>query len=699
MLDKKIEYDRSIHISAYVSNIHEQPLHIHKDTLEIAVVLKGTVRAVVGYSNLLLKEGEVMIFNDKEIHGVYEGEEENLILTVHISNTYFKKYNETGYNSFFLMAATYLKGLRYDKPVIELRENLLYIAKAYMIHTISDEELEILVKELLTRLLDDFQYFHYSSSGGRHFFNRYEGKNHQAQAARMRELLYYLWENYNQKVTLQEYANVTHISMHYLSHIIKASTGLSFQELLNYTRVEMSERLLLETDKKISEIAFECGFSATRYYVKNFEKWFRVSPEEHRSKRLKLVTITYKEDILTGEDAIDVINEFSGQKNYITTGDSYFFTDILEIDVAKKSRVCKKRYNQLIKVNQNTNLPVEMALRQSKTQEEIIQKIKSSFRLCIPVVKESDFNIRVLAFLRENSAHSLLFSYDEDKHTIKEMENMISAFGKFCKTVGIASVNINIAVGGGSKARKAFAEKIIEESRLAGCRAVIKEAPQYSAGGEKGNYFMDSIYVVPWIIRSSLKSTGEQKFMNSLYDEDKYTGSLITGDSGIITSTGIKKPSFYAYMCLSMLGDQIIDNSETYIVTRRGEDIQILLYDYDKDVFDNLEALDYPDWDKIQTLRFATGKNIEYKLKLTGLTGRYNVSQICLDKEICLFNKLVDMRNPKTLSVEQENVIREFTRPMLKLSVLDGRKGTVDMYVKVPSYGASLLLLNKDIGI
>jgi hypothetical protein len=59
---------------------------------------------------------------------------------------------------------------------------------------------------------------------------------------------------------------------------------LSFQELLSFIRVEESEKLLLGTNKKIGAISEESGFSAIRYYIKYFTKWFGMHPLEYRKK-------------------------------------------------------------------------------------------------------------------------------------------------------------------------------------------------------------------------------------------------------------------------------------------------------------------------------------------------------------------------------------------------------------------------------
>ncbi len=60
----------------------------------------------------------------------------------------------------------------------------------------------------------------------------------------------------------------------------KAMTGVSPVELLRRSRVERGRCLLEKTDKTISEIAYEVGFSAPSYFTKCFKDEYGVSPAE-----------------------------------------------------------------------------------------------------------------------------------------------------------------------------------------------------------------------------------------------------------------------------------------------------------------------------------------------------------------------------------------------------------------------------------
>ena len=65
----------------------------------------------------------------------------------------------------------------------------------------------------------------------------------------------------------------------------KALTGMSPVELLRKSRVERGLHLLETTDRTISEIAYETGFSAPSYFAKCFKDEYGKSPGEARNQR------------------------------------------------------------------------------------------------------------------------------------------------------------------------------------------------------------------------------------------------------------------------------------------------------------------------------------------------------------------------------------------------------------------------------
>ena len=111
-----------------------------------------------------------------------------------------------------------------------------------------------------------------------------ELKEKTEQLDRYHRISKYIFNNYNNNITLQDIAKKEFLSPHYLSHEIKYATGYSFTDLINLTRIEESIKLLLDSDLSISDISDEIGFSHTRYYNKNFKYYYNCTPLQYRKK-------------------------------------------------------------------------------------------------------------------------------------------------------------------------------------------------------------------------------------------------------------------------------------------------------------------------------------------------------------------------------------------------------------------------------
>lgn len=67
---------------------------------------------------------------------------------------------------------------------------------------------------------------------------------------------------------------------------IKSLTNYAPNELIRIIRLKVAEKALLTTEKSISEIAYDTGFSTPSYFTKCFKEYFNESPSEY-SKRIK----------------------------------------------------------------------------------------------------------------------------------------------------------------------------------------------------------------------------------------------------------------------------------------------------------------------------------------------------------------------------------------------------------------------------
>lgn len=100
--------------------------------------------------------------------------------------------------------------------------------------------------------------------------------------SRLDEVLGFLRRNKTEAVTLEEAATVAKMSPKSFCRFFKANTGKTLVEYLHELRIGEACRLLLETDKTVSEIAFECGFNNLSNFNRRFRELKHLTPREYR---------------------------------------------------------------------------------------------------------------------------------------------------------------------------------------------------------------------------------------------------------------------------------------------------------------------------------------------------------------------------------------------------------------------------------
>lgn len=94
----------------------------------------------------------------------------------------------------------------------------------------------------------------------------------------------YLKENYKENITLKDLGKKYYINAAYLGQLFKKQYGESFKDYLNKIRIEKSEKLLLNTDMKIYEIAEEIGYKDIDYFINKFIAINGCTPTKFRKK-------------------------------------------------------------------------------------------------------------------------------------------------------------------------------------------------------------------------------------------------------------------------------------------------------------------------------------------------------------------------------------------------------------------------------
>ncbi len=678
MLKEKILYSEGLPVNIYVTAIEEYPIHFH-DELEVIYVLDGTVKVKDGYYTYSLKKDDVLIINDKELHSIKRTREPNIVLIFQIDLQFFSQFHSTLSNPFFVTDTSYNMD-ETNEPLEKLRSLMAIIMIEYINRAAGYKDRIIdYTNDFITGLNNDFQYF--SMDEGK-FINEMKNKGNKILAERVHRITDYIYKNYDRKLTLQEIADKEHLSVYYLSHVIKESMGLSFQDFLNFVRVEQSEQLLLGTDKKISEISFECGFSATRYYIKYFTKWFGCPPEEYRKKYIKKIMgkdPDIKISSYTPESILGILkNRF--RKEYTNhRHENEKSLKVIEADVAqeKKNSSVKRLFDTYLIKSAAEYLYIEHFGKVKEILRDFrIDKVKvplSSIVDSIALRNIRDFGLNIEIF----------FEYPNSN---KEYEDIINALERISRKDPDNTDKISFSIMSNKKDKenaKRIISRIREDIKMP-LSIKVKEQIPFA----ENDYLNDSVLMIPLILRDALEGNeGRERELSS----DVYPNIFLTGESGIVTSSGVKKPAYFAYKMLTDLEGDEIAKGEGYIIVREGNIVKILLYAPDSRVSDKRKKSP----DEIVSMIENNQGDCHMIIKLKEMKGWYKVKRYRVDKSNCILTMYSNLGFPESLTYEEEQMIKWASYPRVSIKETMPDNGVLEIQSNIEEFSAELIIIEE----
>ena len=253
--------------------------HWHPE-IEITYVQKGTMCYKVNHMVYHLKEGDIVFNNSGALHsGTMDNQKDCAYIPVtfdsrliygFFQSTVNSKYVDPVIQDSMLPAICIDQSEPWHKP---FREYLLRIIDL-------DEkkpdfyELDITIcLQSMWRLL--LEHITYEPQASRENSLEYD---------RIKKILSYIEENYQNKITLNDIAGHIHLCESECTRLFKRHMNTTLFAFLQEYRIERSLEFL-QDDQPVSAVADKAGFSDTNYYSKVFAKIKGCSPREYRNHR------------------------------------------------------------------------------------------------------------------------------------------------------------------------------------------------------------------------------------------------------------------------------------------------------------------------------------------------------------------------------------------------------------------------------
>jgi len=135
---------------------------------------------------------------------------------------------------------------------------------------------------------------------------------------RLKRLLAFVEENYMQKIRLTDFARQENCSLSYLSRFIKEVLNQTFQEYVTSVRFNCACKLIAAGQKRMLDICMESGFSDYRYFSREFQKNYGMTPEQYRQfdqkRQLTAQAVRHSlhsvERFCSKEDSLKIIQKY-----------------------------------------------------------------------------------------------------------------------------------------------------------------------------------------------------------------------------------------------------------------------------------------------------------------------------------------------------------------------------------------------------
>ncbi len=212
------------------------------------------------------------------------------------------------------------------------------------------------------------------------------------------------------------------------------------------------------------------------------------------------------------------------------------------------------------------------------------------------------------------------------------------------------------------------------------------------------NFLHDTAFMATFIIDNMLDKSaalanamGYLSASDILYEWD-IKNTPFFGGTGLVNTEGIKKSAYYAYVFLSKLGSTVFAKGKNYIMTREGENIQILVYNhtYPDQLFMKGGQADKNSYDI-----FEESNDLLQNIHLKNIYGTFKCKRYSLNRNNgSAYDEWIRMGEYVDLNHEETDYLKNISRPSLKLNQLT-LQGDFHLTLHVPVHGVECIILNK----
>ncbi len=269
-------YIRQSHLSDYPTMC--ALCHWHED-VECIFILDGEMKYEINGTHLLLKTGDCLIINSRQMHYGYDHTKKECHFICILFHPGLFSANVFLYNQYFQPVLD-CPSLEYHHVPSDTPQAPVYGRYMQKIVNLENQKAPGFELQILSVISLFWQQFYQD------ILPRLSGPEiyRDPMVALQKKMVSYICKQYRGAITLHDIAAAGNISRSQCCRIFQKYLKQSPMDFLNSYRLETARYLLEHTDYSITEIALSCGFNHISYFSETFKRKYGCTPRNYRAK-------------------------------------------------------------------------------------------------------------------------------------------------------------------------------------------------------------------------------------------------------------------------------------------------------------------------------------------------------------------------------------------------------------------------------
>lgn len=248
------------------------PSHSHQDCYQITIPFNGKTIATLNQKEMILSKGNAIVANPNSTHShEFNTESSSLVIL---------GFNRNAFNNWLRDEKNLKDEVNFYENQQIFNNDLKLQMKQWFTHYILEEEYQ-------SAFIDDlevsiFQFFSALLRGSHNIKEPLQ----LVSDSHLNHVLDYIHSHYTDDISVETLAGIAQQSKYHFIRSFKMITGFTPHQYVMIIKTKKAKELLTFSNKTITEISYEVGFSSPSQFYKNFGNLVGCSPRKFRENKV-----------------------------------------------------------------------------------------------------------------------------------------------------------------------------------------------------------------------------------------------------------------------------------------------------------------------------------------------------------------------------------------------------------------------------